>query len=109
MINSIGNNLPTLQTTSKLDTLETLWSDWYNHPNQKTAEALLKFLDQNKQYFEQAAKNKPVPPGFPKGSTFDHIFDQATTYLNNWISHSCPSNGVAAPSEWIGDIVEWLN
>lgn len=102
------SNIPAPQDP-ELRKLSDLWNNWWNNPSQKTGEKLLNFLKKEKSYFEELAKGKPPPPGFPRGASFESIYKNAVNYLQGCISHGCNPDQKTPVSEWVSDIYTWAS
>ncbi len=94
---------------SKIDKFEKLWNEWFDDPTKQNGERLLHFLERNKNYFENLAKGKPVPHGWPAGTTFSHYYEAAIHNLQGWITHGCDPKGTTPVSEWISDVNVWIH
>lgn len=104
-----SNAIASQTDDNQLAELEQLWDAWYNNPNQQTGQSLLTFLKDNESYFEQEAQGKNPPSGFPPNTPFSHYYETAINSLQNWLNAGCNPNQITPVSEWVGDIVAWLN
>lgn len=92
----------------KLKQLYNLWNDWWHNPSAKSGNDLLQFLQKNESYFENLAKGKQPPAGFPRGTSFEHYYQAAISSLNTWLhAGHCNPNLMDPPSEFIADVYTW--
>ncbi len=89
-----------------VDRFNALWNQWFNHPTEKSAQALLDYMKQNYSHFAELADNKPLPrPLVP----FELSFTAAITDLQDWITAGCNPKTTSMPSEFIADLARWIN
>ena len=113
-INNVSHSIDAYNTSplnqdSKVAELNDLWDEWYNNPSKETAEKLLNFLKENKSYFENLTKGKPVPYGFPADSKFDNVYNAAITSLSGWIDHGCNPGQKTPVSGFIANVNTWVS
>ena len=100
---------PVPQTDMIVDQLHALWNNWWDHPSEETARALLSFLNNPAvaSHLRDLAKAFPGPDR-PEVN-FAESLDLARQALAKWIKDGCDPDLAVIPSEFVADIAKWVD
>lgn len=94
---------------ARLQEYRSLWDAWWADPNLTNSQALLSFMKNFQQDFQDRAAHLPCPFSPPMSQSFDHYYNAVLKQLERFIVLECPEGAVTGMSQFIAYIWAWIS